>query len=355
MFAPPICRRRWRNNAFPFRQLRRRRRLRSEHRSERGEQSNTARCANGPTRTRSRLGAAPDSSFLTARGAELVQNSRASWSRSRPPGCTSTSSVYPRAPRARSNLRAAGLRRRRDHDRHRSGGGGHRCGGETPRLSRCARAGDPFALFVDHSAGLGDRSLVEARAISRGGAQARCRRCGCSSPFRWQRDYARSFVEGVRRLAESTGILMSVENMYPWRTPGGELKAYVPGWDPTELDYDDLTLSLTPRPPTSSRLILFVLGDRGYGMSISPMGQGRPRMSTSCQAEATSRLAGCCNTLQNTTSPATWCSRSIPRKSGTRAQREADLAESLAFARLNFAAPIHASYAVDAAGVASEL
>ena len=37
----------------------------------------------------------------------------------------------------------------------------------------------------------------------------------------------------------------SVENMYPWRTPGGELKAYVPGWDPTELDYDDLTLDLS--------------------------------------------------------------------------------------------------------------
>jgi hypothetical protein len=43
------------------------------------------------------------------------------------------------------------------------------------------------------------------------------------------------------------------------------------------------------------------------------------------------------------------------RKSGTRAQREADLAESLAFARLHLAAPIQASYAVDAAGVASEL
>jgi hypothetical protein len=49
-------------------------------------------------------------------------------------------------------------------------------------------------------------------------------------------------------------ILFSVENMYPWRTPGGaELKAYIPGWDPTELDYDDLTLDLsTPRPRTSS-------------------------------------------------------------------------------------------------------
>jgi hypothetical protein len=35
MFAPPICRRRWRNNALPFRQIRRRRRQPSEHRSER--------------------------------------------------------------------------------------------------------------------------------------------------------------------------------------------------------------------------------------------------------------------------------------------------------------------------------
>lgn len=35
----------WRNNASPFRQLRRRRRHPSEHRRERSEQSNTARDA----------------------------------------------------------------------------------------------------------------------------------------------------------------------------------------------------------------------------------------------------------------------------------------------------------------------
>ena len=39
MFAPPICRRRWRNNAFPFRQIRRRRGQPSEHRSEQIKQS----------------------------------------------------------------------------------------------------------------------------------------------------------------------------------------------------------------------------------------------------------------------------------------------------------------------------
>ena len=50
---------------------------------------------------------------------------------------------------------------------------------------------------------------------------------------------------GVRRLSEQTGILISVENMYPWRTPVGELKAYLPSWDPSELDYDDLTLDFS--------------------------------------------------------------------------------------------------------------
>ncbi|MFZ1409973.1 MAG: sugar phosphate isomerase/epimerase [Micropruina sp.] len=65
-------------------------------------------------------------------------------------------------------------------------------------------------------------------------------------PFRWQRGYAASFIAGVRRLTESTGITFSVENMYPWRTPGGtELRAYAPGWDPSDLDYDHLTLDLS--------------------------------------------------------------------------------------------------------------
>jgi hypothetical protein len=54
-FAPPICRRRWRNNALPFRQLRRRRRQPSEHRRERSEQSNTARDARAAKPLRRRL------------------------------------------------------------------------------------------------------------------------------------------------------------------------------------------------------------------------------------------------------------------------------------------------------------
>lgn len=64
-------------------------------------------------------------------------------------------------------------------------------------------------------------------------------------PFRWQKDYAKTFVDGIARLNASTGITFAVENMYPWRTGRAELKMYQPGWDPAQFDYEHLTLDLS--------------------------------------------------------------------------------------------------------------
>lgn len=65
-------------------------------------------------------------------------------------------------------------------------------------------------------------------------------------PFRWQRGYAQNFTTGVRRLAQNSGVRFAVENMYPWRGPGGgELRAYAPSWDCAQLDCDHLTLDLS--------------------------------------------------------------------------------------------------------------
>ncbi|MDO5682325.1 MAG: sugar phosphate isomerase/epimerase [Propionibacteriaceae bacterium] len=64
-------------------------------------------------------------------------------------------------------------------------------------------------------------------------------------PFRWQGSYAKNFLAGIKRLTETTGITFCLENMYPWRAPRGEFKAYLPDWDPTDLDYDHLTLDLS--------------------------------------------------------------------------------------------------------------
>jgi sugar phosphate isomerase/epimerase len=175
-------------------------------------------------------------------------------------------------------------------------------------------------------------------------------------PFRWQREYARGFVAGVRRLSEETGILFSVENMYPWRTPGGELKAYMPGWDPTELDYDDLTLDFS-HASTSNQQSLDLA--RNWGSRLRHVhltdgtgsikdehlvpGRGDQQAGRVLQYLAEQDFSGHIVLEVNL------------RRSATRAQREADLAESLAFARLYLAAPVHTSYAVDRAGVASAL
>jgi sugar phosphate isomerase/epimerase len=73
-------------------------------------------------------------------------------------------------------------------------------------------------------------------------------------PFRWQKEYAAGFVDGIAALESSTGIAFAVENMYPWRSParGGSrrdkargMEMYLPGWDPSEEDYANTTVDLS--------------------------------------------------------------------------------------------------------------
>jgi len=60
-------------------------------------------------------------------------------------------------------------------------------------------------------------------------------------PFRWQAGYATTFVQGVREIAEDTGLTLAVENMYPWRIRAREARLYLPHWNPVPLDYEALT------------------------------------------------------------------------------------------------------------------
>lgn len=64
-------------------------------------------------------------------------------------------------------------------------------------------------------------------------------------PFAWQRKYARQFVDQVHALTAESGLTIAVENMYPWRPRKHDYGAYLPGWDPTEHDYDSVTLDLS--------------------------------------------------------------------------------------------------------------
>jgi sugar phosphate isomerase/epimerase len=175
-------------------------------------------------------------------------------------------------------------------------------------------------------------------------------------PFRWQREYARGFVEGVRRLTEETGIVFAVENMYPWRTPGGELKAYLPGWDPTDRDYDYLTLDFS-HASTSNQQSLDLAkawGDRLRHVHLTD-GTGSAKDEHMVPGRGDQHAAEALEYLAQTDFAGHVVLEVNTRKAETRAQREQDLAESLAFSRLNLATPVHSTYAVDGGGVASVL
>ncbi|WP_324649722.1 sugar phosphate isomerase/epimerase [Georgenia sp. H159] len=70
-------------------------------------------------------------------------------------------------------------------------------------------------------------------------------------PFRWQREYASGFVEGIARRQAATDVKLSVENMFPWKARAKdasrtkERHAYLPHWDPVELGYENVTLDLS--------------------------------------------------------------------------------------------------------------
>lgn len=68
-------------------------------------------------------------------------------------------------------------------------------------------------------------------------------------PFRWQKEYAAGFEQGIADLEESTGIRFAVENMYPWRATAGkrgrEMAMYLPHWDPSGGDYANTTIDIS--------------------------------------------------------------------------------------------------------------
>ncbi|WP_166137435.1 sugar phosphate isomerase/epimerase family protein [Nocardioides ochotonae] len=65
-------------------------------------------------------------------------------------------------------------------------------------------------------------------------------------PFRWQREYAAGFVDGIAALEESTGIAFAVENMYPWRASQKRgVEMYLPSRDPSDEPFAHATIDLS--------------------------------------------------------------------------------------------------------------
>lgn len=159
-------------------------------------------------------------------------------------------------------------------------------------------------------------------------------------PFRWQKEYAAGFVDGIAALEEKTGIAFAVENMYPWRASSKRgVEMYLPGWDPSEEPYANTTIDLSHAAIAASPPIEMAerLGKRlrhvhltdGTGSAkdehLVP-GRGSVGAAEFLQHLAAAGFAGEIVVEINT------------RKASSRAERETDLRESLEFAREHFLA-----------------
>lgn len=187
------------------------------------------------------------------------------------------------------------------------------------------------------------------------------RRLGASAvvvhpPFRWQRDYARRFVEGVAELEAESGIDVAVENMYPWRAAGREVAVYAPHWDPTDLNYahNTLDLSHTAVSGTNALAMAEALGDR---LTHLHMTDGTP--SAMDEHLIPGRGTQPCVEMLEWLARRGWTGTIIlevgTRRAKTAAEREADLAEALAFTRLHLAAAVETAFAVGVDGTAEQV
>jgi sugar phosphate isomerase/epimerase len=159
-------------------------------------------------------------------------------------------------------------------------------------------------------------------------------------PFRWQRDYARDFVTGIDRMAEETDVRFAVENMFPLRARGRAVVPYSPDYDPSDEDFRHFTLDLSHTSVSQNDALDMAsrMGERlahihiadGLGSArdehLVP-GRGNQPCAELLEGLATRGFDGIVVVEINT------------RRAESRADREADLAEALAYTRLHLVAP----------------
>lgn len=174
-------------------------------------------------------------------------------------------------------------------------------------------------------------------------ARAAAEKLGASTvvvhpPFRWQRQYARDFVNGVWRMADETDVRFAVENMYPWRYRDREMQAYAPDWDVTKDDYRHFTIDLSHAATSRTDALAMVerMGDRLGHVHLAD-GKGSAKDEHLVPGRGNMPCAEVLESLAHTGFDGHVVIEVNTRRAMSSAEREADLAEALAFTRLHLA------------------
>ena len=160
-------------------------------------------------------------------------------------------------------------------------------------------------------------------------------------PFRWQREYARQFVGGIQEMANETDVRFAVENMFPLRARGREVTPYAPDWDPTTEDFPHFTLDLSHTSVSQSDAMAMAdtMGDRLAHVHIAD-GNGTPRDEHLVPGRGDQPCGELLEGLADRGFDGLVVVEVNTRKCADRPEREADLAEALAYTRLHLAAPV---------------
>jgi sugar phosphate isomerase/epimerase len=159
-------------------------------------------------------------------------------------------------------------------------------------------------------------------------------------PFRWQREYGRNFAGQVHRLEDAHGVQVAVENMFPIRAGKRQWCSYYGHWDPSVLGgFRNYTLDIS-HAAVAKADIFDILDRMGEALSHLHLGDGtgHPRDEHLVPGRGNQPCSEVLQALVERGFAGSVALEISTRSVRGQQQREADVVESLQFARTHLAA-----------------
>jgi sugar phosphate isomerase/epimerase len=163
-------------------------------------------------------------------------------------------------------------------------------------------------------------------------------------PFAWQREYARDFAESLVRLRRlHPGVRFAVENMYPVRVGRRQIVPYAPGWDPTVAGFEAYTLDISHCAAARGNALDMAdaMGDQLAHVHLGD-GTGEGRDEHLVPGRGTQPCGPLLASLASRGFTGSVAVEVATRRAASHAERGADLAAALAFARGHLASTVDA-------------